>query len=76
MESALWIATQNGNVDVYTLLLENDAHVNQQRNNGEIALCRAEVNRYVDTCTQLLKNNTHVNQQDHEMLIVNVNSKC
>ena len=51
VESALRIATQNSNVDVCTLLLENDAHANQQRSNGEITLCRAEVNRYVDACT-------------------------
>lgn len=57
------MATQNGHVDVCTLLLENNAHINQQRNNEEFALWIAAQYGHVDLCTLFFENNAHVNQK-------------
>ena len=56
---------RNVHVDVCTLLLQNNAQVNQQDNCGSSALWIAANNGHANVCTLLLENNAQVNQQDN-----------
>ena len=60
--SALWIAARKGHVDVCTLLLQNNAHVNQICAGVSPLYVAVEKGR-INVCTLLLENDALVNQQ-------------
>ena len=62
----MWIAAQNGHVDVCTLLLQNNAHVNQQNEKDVFPLYIAVEIDETNVCTLLLEKNVLVSQQTND----------
>src|SRR3972149_6732401 len=58
----LCIASENGNVEVVSFLLNNGANVNQANHNGITPLYIASYKGYVEIVSLLLKNGANVNQ--------------
>ena len=63
--SPLHLATQNGHARICTILLESNARVNQQKEDGVSPLYIASQKGHVHICTMLLENNAFVNQQNN-----------
>ena len=58
------MAAQNGHIDVCALLLENNAHANQQNNDAVSPLEITATNGHAaDVCNLLIENKTHSNQK-------------
>ncbi len=53
--SCLWIASQNGNLDIVKLLLENGAEVNITNHNDRTALIKASQDGHTDTVQLLIQ---------------------
>ncbi|KAF0717653.1 Aste57867_2175 [Aphanomyces stellatus] len=65
-ESPLFIASQNGHIEVATLLLANGADVNQDDKYGWSPLSIASQQGHVEVTTLLLANGADVNQPTDE----------
>ena len=62
--TSLITASQYGQTETVSLLIQNGAHVNMQNNNGSCSLIVASVNGHSETVSLLIQNGAHVNLTD------------
>lgn len=59
------VLPKNGHVDVCTVLLENNANIEEERKDSLTPLLLIEENGRVDLCSVLFGSNTNVNKKDN-----------